>query len=123
MDRRATGILGEELAAQALRSKGYTILQRNYRGNRGEVDIVARDGATTVFVEVKTWAHLPTIELGRAIDVKKQARIAAAATHYLAMNAESTDGPIRFDVVLVRPTTGSMEHIAGAFEVSGEWFG
>ena len=54
MDNKQTGEVGENLACEYLRKQGYKILERNYRIRGGEIDIVAQDGSTLVFVEVKT---------------------------------------------------------------------
>ena len=54
MKRHHVGAWGEEIASQYLEAKGYTILARNWRTQEGEVDLVAQDGETVVFVEVKT---------------------------------------------------------------------
>lgn len=58
MSNTAIGNKGEEVACQYLKKQGYKILERNYRIRGGEVDIVARDSETLVFIEVKTrWSH------------------------------------------------------------------
>ena len=54
MNKKTTGEIGEEFAVRYLRSQGYKILVRNFRCRLGEIDIIARDGKTVVFVEVKT---------------------------------------------------------------------
>ena len=63
MERQRLGIVGEELAAGALSARGYAILERRYRSDRGEIDIIAEDGASLVFVEVRARA---TEEFGTA---------------------------------------------------------
>ena len=57
MERRELGAWGEERAAKYLRSKGYTILERNFRCRAGEIDIIARRGGIITFVEVKLVSH------------------------------------------------------------------
>ncbi len=83
MGKRTTGILGENLACQALAERGYLIVERNWRSSRGEVDIVARDGDCWVFAEVKTrrgrWVENPE----EAVSAQKVARLADLAATYL----------------------------------------
>ena len=98
--RQALGISGENLACAELQRRGYAILERRYRTRLGEIDIIARDGATLVFVEVK--ARL-TDEFGgaaAAVTAWKQRRIAHMAMDYLARRTV-VDGPCRFDVVAI----------------------
>jgi putative endonuclease len=100
-DRRQTlGILGENLACAELTARGYEILDRRYRTRFGEIDIIARDGPTIVFVEVK--ARL-TGEFGgaaAAVTGWKQRRIANMAVDYLSRK-RLHECPCRFDVVAI----------------------
>ncbi len=98
--RKTTGNLGETLAADYLRQHGYDILARNWRCATGEIDIIARDGGTLVFVEVRTrhGARLGSPE--ESITPRKQAKLIALAYEYLAaMDAPPADW--RIDVVAV----------------------
>jgi putative endonuclease len=98
--RQALGISGENLACAELQRRGYAILERRYRTRLGEIDIIARDGATLVFVEVK--ARL-TDEFGgaaAAVTAWKQRRVAHMAMDYLARRT-LVDCPCRFDVVAI----------------------
>ncbi len=98
--RQALGISGENLACDELTRRGYAILDRRYRTRFGEIDIIARDGATLVFVEVK--ARL-TGEFGgaaHAVTAWKQRRVARMAVDYLARR-RLHDCPCRFDVVAI----------------------
>lgn len=111
------GNLGEERACRYLESKGYEILEKNFKCRRGEVDIVAERGDTIAFVEVKTWRAMPASALEHAISTKKQVRILAAAQLYLLRRREREPLHIRFDVVFLRdPEEGDVEHWEGAFE-------
>jgi putative endonuclease len=98
--RQELGKLGEEIAVRELEGRGYEILARRYRTPRGEIDIVARDGATTVFVEVKVRATAEFGTAAEAVTAWKQRRLAAMATDYLARNG-GANGPCRFDVVAI----------------------
>jgi len=99
-ERQRLGMVGEELAAAALAARGYAILERRYSTERGEIDIIAEDGATLVFVEVRARA---TGEFGRAaesITIAKQRQVARMAIEYLSRH-QIVDRPCRFDVVAV----------------------
>ena len=98
--RQALGISGENLACAELQRRGYAILEHRYRTRFGEIDIIARDGATIVFVEVK--ARLTDDFGGAAAAVTrwKQRRIAQMAVDYLARRSLH-DCPCRFDVVAI----------------------
>lgn len=117
------GAQGEERACRYLSSKGYQILEKNFKCRRGEVDIVAERGDTIVFVEVKTWRSMPSEALEQAISTRKQGRILAAAQHYLLSHPNAAPLRIRFDVILLRePARGDVEHWQGAFEPK-RWHG
>ena len=99
--RRGLGRRGEELAAQALVERGYAIVTRNWRCPLGELDIVARDGACLVFVEVRTrrggWRGAAADSVGPV----KQARLAALADAYLQAENVPQGTSWRVDVVAV----------------------
>jgi putative endonuclease len=101
MDKRqALGIAGENLACEELRRRGYAILDRRYRTRFGEIDIVARDGATIVMVEVKARVTADFGGAAAAITGWKQRRLADMARDYLAKR-NLQDCPCRFDVVAI----------------------
>jgi putative endonuclease len=98
----ALGRRGEDLAHRLLRRKGYTVVARNYRTNTGsgEVDIIAWNADTLVFVEVKSRR---TDEFGApeaAIDLDKRTRLVRAAANY-ALRANVAWDKVRFDVITV----------------------
>jgi putative endonuclease len=98
--RQQLGIVGEEIAARELASRGYAILERRYRTRYGEIDIVCQDGETLVFVEVRARA---TAEFGRAaesVTEGKKRKVTAMAVDYLARH-HVTNRPCRFDVVAI----------------------
>ena len=82
--QQALGRRGEDLAESFLRARGYEILARNYRTPVGEVDIVARQGETLIFVEVKTRRSRRFGLPEEALTRRKQAHLLAAAQTYLA---------------------------------------
>src|SRR5438874_6863022 len=77
------GKAGEDLACRELERRGYAILARRYRRRGGELDIIARDGPTLVFVEVKTRAGRAFGDGGEAVDARKQHRMTMLAVDYM----------------------------------------
>ncbi|MFN3684854.1 MAG: YraN family protein [Fimbriimonadaceae bacterium] len=111
-ERRAVGARGEALAAEHLRALGYTIVTRNFRSRRGEIDLVALDGDLLVFVEVKlraSTAHRPE----EAVDGVKTRRLLAAAEDYLAQIGEP-NRRTRFDLVAIDPE--GVRHYPGGIQ-------
>lgn len=84
--RKETGVLGEKMACQYLKGKGYKILDQNYRTRGGEIDIVAEEGKIIVFVEVKTRTNRLFGFPEEAIDARKQHKLAITAENYLAVH-------------------------------------
>jgi putative endonuclease len=118
----AVGRFGEQVAADRLTADGLTILDRNWRCRSGELDIVARDGACVVFVEVKTRSSSAFGTPAEAIDARKAARIRGLALRWLDDRRAAGDlefwNSIRFDVVSVVRDNRSplrVEHLVGAF--------
>jgi putative endonuclease len=97
-ERQLLGAEGERWAEQYLRRRRYVILQRNYRCRAGEVDLVALDGRTVVFVEVKTRTQEGFGSPLDAVDLRKQRQIRRAAQYYLSAH-RLHDRDARFDVV------------------------
>jgi putative endonuclease len=114
------GAEGEELACRHLAGLGYAILARNFRCRSGEIDVVARDGGVTVFVEVKHRrgsAH----GLGHeSVTFGKRRRIVRAARLFASAKGLS-ETPLRFDVVSIDEADGRtrIRHDRGAFDVDG----
>ena len=98
--RQSLGKLGEELACAELQRRGYAILARRYRSRFGEIDIIARDGDTVVFVEVKARAGEEFGGAAAAVTGWKQRRMTQMAVDFLARQRLS-ESPCRFDVVAV----------------------
>ena len=99
-ERQALGKTGEDLAAAELERRGYAILARSYRTRYGEIDIVAEEGDTLVFVEVKVRATGECGTAAEAVTRHKQRRIASMASDYLARN-DLSEIACRFDVVAI----------------------
>jgi putative endonuclease len=115
--RQFLGKLGENLACDELERRGYAILARRYRTRFGEIDIVARDGDTTVFVEVKARAGDEFGGAAAAVTAVKQRRITYMASDYLSRH-RLHDRPCRFDVVAIDVVDGQprVEVYPHAFE-------
>ena len=114
---RDSGLAAEEAAARFLESRGLAIVARNYRTRFGEVDLVARDGATLVFVEVRKRSWRAYGGAAASVDARKQSRLVAAARHYLArLGAEPA---CRFDVVTWDGESAAPAWIRGAFDLAG----
>lgn len=112
------GRRGEETAGRHLESLGYFILERRYRTRAGEIDFIARDGDSLVFVEVKARSSMACGRPAEAVDGRKRGRIARAASLYLARRG-GPEVPCRFDVVEVLEEPGSAPRvrlIRNAFE-------
>jgi putative endonuclease len=97
--RRETGIAAEALAADFLRGRGLVIVARNYRCRLGEIDLVARDGATLVFVEVRLRGSAKFGGALASITPAKQRKLVAAAGLFLSRYGRAP--PCRFDAVLL----------------------
>jgi putative endonuclease len=107
------GRAGENRAAAALEDAGIRIITRNFRSPQGEIDLIALDGDTVVFVEVKSWSHYGFEDLRYAIDLKKQQRIIETAKYFIASNRKYKGMAFRFDAIFVEPER--VTHLASAF--------
>jgi putative endonuclease len=116
---RLLGERGERAAARYLRARGMRILRRGYETSAGEIDLIARDGDTVVFVEVKARRRGVPAE---AVTPEKQRRITLTALHFLKREALLEERS-RFDVVAIvwaddrQPP--QIEHFPNAFEAVG----
>ena len=112
----ARGRRAEERAAQHLEARGLHVVGRNFRCRGGEIDLVCRDGATLVFVEVRLRSDPRFGGAAASVTVAKQGRIALAAQHYLAAH-RLHDAPCRFDCVLIDGETPP-EWLRDAFQAA-----
>ena len=112
------GRLAEDLARQAMIGAGLTVVGRNLRLGGGELDLVAWEGPTLVFVEVKGRGAGAAARPEEAVDWRKRQRLVAAAQAYLT-RLEGPEPPCRFDVVTVDfdPGTARVRHLRDAFRV------
>ncbi|HKO88875.1 MAG TPA: YraN family protein [Burkholderiales bacterium] len=110
--RNSDGAAAEELAARYLQAQGLTIVERNYRIRGGEIDLIAKQGQTLVFVEVRLRRSQRFGGAAASVDAFKQGRVVLAAGHYL----QGRDIACRFDVVLLDEVdAGRIEWIRDAF--------
>ncbi len=112
MNRR--GQAGELLAAEFLQRQGLRVLQRNYLCRMGEIDLVCADAEVLVFVEVRQRSSDRYGGAAASITAAKQARLQAAARHYLMRLGRFP--PCRFDVILVSGKQQHVEWLRSAFE-------
>lgn len=122
--KQKLGRAGEDCAAGFLQNKGHAILDRNWHGRYGELDIVSLDGETLVFAEVKTRATSKFGAPQEAVSSAKQKRLCKAALEYIAANDDAGRN-VRFDVLALTKTPGGyrVEWFPGAFEFyAGEDF-
>jgi putative endonuclease len=108
-----TGAEAEALAAAFLEARGLKILTRNYRCRMGEIDLVARDGPTTVFVEVRRRASRSFGGAAASITAAKRLKLLKAARHY--MSRLRTLPQCRFDALLIEGDPPRIEWIRNAF--------
>ena len=99
-DKQLEGKIGEDKAETYLKEQGYEILCRNFRCMQGEIDIIARDKKTIVFVEVKTRTSTKYGEAREAVDKRKQKHIYESARYYLYQNRKE-NCTVRIDVIEV----------------------
>jgi putative endonuclease len=110
-----TGEQGEEIARNFLTMQGYEILATNFTYEKSEIDIIAKDDDTIVFVEVKTRSSKRFGLPEEAVTEKKQEKLMEGATYFLEENKISS--PIRFDIIAIYLYKGQSEifHIKDAF--------
>jgi putative endonuclease len=123
--KRTLGQRGEAAAARFLRWRGYKIIARSDRlKRRDELDIVAVQGRTIVFVEVKTRSSADQGQPTEAVDAAKQRRLTRLAVTFLKRH-RLLEYPARFDVIAITWPSGKwrprIEHIQNAFEAAGQW--
>ena len=115
-NRKKTGNAGENQATEYLLNKGYQLVERNFRTNQGEIDIIVEKENFIVFVEVKTLPKGNLEFLSHVLDSRKQKRIIKTAKRFLAINRQYSNSYIRFDVIVLdMPGLPQVYHIENAF--------
>lgn len=116
MNKKISGNEGEEKACEYLKSKGYSILSRNWRTQGGEIDIIVKKADTVVFVEVKTLPNGTPDMLKKELNHQKQHRIIKTSKRFLINHREYSNSYIRYDVILIdMPGFSPVYHIENAF--------
>ena len=107
------GVPGEDLAVAFLSERGLTIVQRNYRCRLGEIDLIARDASTTVFVEVRRRKSSAFGGAAGSITAGKRLKLIRAAQHYISRLPSAPQ--CRFDALLIEGEPPRIEWIRDAF--------
>ena len=116
MNTKLTGNQGEKRASAYLESKGFEIIERNWRTNRGEIDIIAVKNDIIVFVEVKTLPNGTLDMIQRELNYQKRQRIIKTSKRFLLKHREYNNSYVRFDVIVIdMPGFESVYHIENAF--------
>lgn len=112
--KKLLGRVGEEQAVKFLKKQGYAVLERNYKNAFGEIDVIAKDGEYTVFIEVKTRSGDGFGAPSEAVDRRKRQKYGRIAAAYLNFK-NAADAPCRFDVIEIQE--GQINHIKDAFSI------
>ena len=115
MNRRAIGKKYEEIATALLEEQGCLILEKNYNNPYGEIDIIAQEQDTLVFVEVKYRSSDSYGDALEAVDRRKQRRICRSALYYCSKKHGNLEIPCRFDVIAIYGGN-KIIHMKDAFE-------
>lgn len=114
--RKKTGNKGEFEAAEYLIFNGYSVVTKNFRNSRGEIDIIALKDNIVVFVEVKTLPNGTKELLSHVLDKRKQQRIIKTAQCFLSIHRQYSNNYVRFDVIVIdMPGLPRFYHIENAF--------
>ncbi len=121
MSNKTLGSHGESLAREHLCSLGYRILEENFRNKLGEIDLIAQDGKTICFVEVKTRQSLGQGQPYEAVTPWKIRKLTQMAAFYLKLKYHSLDVLSRFDVISIvqdKENPPHINHIKNAFDAA-----
>ena len=119
MSNKVLGNYGESLARQYVQKLGYRILDENFRNKLGEIDLIAQDGKTVCFIEVKTRKSLDQGQPFEAITPWKIRKISQMATFYLKHKFHTLEILSRFDVISIvqsKENPPTIQHIKNAFD-------
>lgn len=118
MPRSNRGEHWENVAAEHIRSAGLRLSERNYNCRMGEIDLIAEDGDTLVFIEVRYRRNRGFGSALESVDSRKQLRLREAALHYLTTHPKAANRPLRFDVIAIEGPAEQprFEWVQSAFE-------
>ena len=116
MNTMITGNEGENRAAAYLEEKGFEIIERNWRTNRGEIDIIAVKNDILAFVEVKSLPNGTLDMIQRELNYQKRQRIIKTSKRFLLNHRQYSNSYVRFDVIVIdMPGLEPVYHIENAF--------
>jgi len=118
-ERLALARMGEDLALETVKSRGYEEIEKNYTCPLGEIDLIAREGDTLVFLEIKTRRGRSTGYAKEAVDARKRRQLSRVALFYMKEN-DCIGQKARFDVVAISVRAGDVEVevIRNAFDLA-----
>lgn len=119
MQKRLLGQRGERQAERFLRARGLRTVSRNWRCRHGELDLVATDGESLIFVEVRLRSPRGFGGGADSVHAGKQQRLIRAASMYLAEHPDWQQRPCRFDVVAIDGESDRLDWIVDAFQADG----
>lgn len=105
------GRAGEAMAATYLESCGYRLIERNFRSDRAEIDLIAVKDGRIHFIEVKAWRNPGMDALEHSLGPRRMARFQRCAAAFLAQNRTYRDSPVQFDLVFIDKSNDSIELI------------
>lgn len=108
-EKTNSGASAESLACRYLNQQGLKIVERNFRTQRGEIDIIARDKDVLVFIEVRLRTNPSFGSAAQSIDARKQARLISAAQHYLLKTGLTDAQACRFDAICMSAVDAGTE--------------
>jgi len=116
MSMKEKGSCGEKIASVFLVNNGYKIVENNFWTRISEIDIIAVQGRSLVFFEVKTWDVLKVDSLEYAVGVQKRKKIISASKYFVKKRPEFIEYNIRYDVIIISLKSGSLNHMINAFQ-------
>lgn len=123
INRQQIGNEAELKACQFLQSKGFKLIEKNYRCYFGEIDLIMQDQEDIVFVEVRSRKHTEYGSAAESVDRNKRNKLIKTATHFLQSRNWLYKRNSRFDVVAIHPVAGDtqLNWIKNAFTVDKYW--
>ncbi len=117
--KQQAGQTAEDLACEHLQQKGLQLIERNFRCRQGEIDLIMRDDAYLVFIEVRYRRNASFCSGAETVDRRKQQKLITTASHYLQQHSRLAQHPSRFDVISMsqQADATSIDWIQDAFQV------
>ena len=115
MDTLTRGRQAEDRACHYLQARGLRLLARNYRSQRGEIDLILQDKDSLVFVEVRYRRYPQFGTAAESVDRRKQSRLIACARYFMQTHPDTCERPCRFDVISINGPENAIEWLPDAF--------